>query len=138
MPHISLTALVVRDYDEAIDFYVNKLGFDLREDTRQDEKKRWVVVAPKGSKESGLLLAKAATESQASAIGSQTAGRVGWFLQVEDFEKEHARMRETGVVFEAEPRLEKYGMVAVFQDLYGNRWDLLGPPAATNQESLLQ
>jgi uncharacterized glyoxalase superfamily protein PhnB len=131
MPHIALTALVVRDYDEAISFYVNKLNFELREDTRLDDQKRWVVVTPRSSSSSsptasaGLLLAKASTEVQSSAIGSQTGGCVGWFLRADA--SEYTRMQEAGLMFEQEPRKERYGMVAVFRDLYGNRWDLLGP-----------
>ncbi|WP_418955257.1 VOC family protein [Streptomyces tritici] len=125
MTHLGLVALVVRDYDEAIAFYRDVLGFELREDTRIDDEKRWVVVAPPGARETGLLLARAATEAQAGRVGDQTGGRVGWILNTEDFERDHARMRAAGVVFEEAPRREPYGTVAVFRDLYGNRWDLI-------------
>ncbi|MFI0978324.1 VOC family protein [Streptomyces sp. NPDC021093] len=125
MPHLGLVALVVRDYDEAIAFYTNALGFDLLEDTRIDDEKRWVVVAPPGARETAVLLAKASTPAQEAAIGDQTGGRVGWFLNTDAFGRDYARMRAAGVVFEEEPRHEPYGTVAVFQDLYGNRWDLL-------------
>ncbi|MFC4565787.1 VOC family protein [Nocardiopsis mangrovi] len=126
MPHLGLVALVVRDYDEAIDFYVDRLGFDLREDTVLGDGKRWVVVAPPGSGETALLLARAATPDQADRVGDQTGGRVGLFLNTDDFDRDHARMTAAGVVFEGEPRHESYGTVAVFRDLYGNRWDLIG------------
>ncbi|UQI48338.1 VOC family protein [Streptomyces sp. HU2014] len=127
MNHLGLVAIVVRDYDEAIDFYVNVLGFALVEDTRIDERKRWVVVSPPGAREAGLLLARAANPAQEARIGNQTGGRVGLFLNTDDFARDHARMRAAGVVFEGEPRQEPYGTVAVFQDLYGNRWDLIEP-----------
>ncbi|SMD11343.1 VOC family protein [Kibdelosporangium aridum] len=127
MPHLGLTAIVVRDYDEAIAFYVDSLGFELREDTRLDERKRWVVVAPPGSTESAILLAKAASDEQAARVGDQTGGRVGFFLNTDDFARDHARMVQAGVTFIREPRHEPYGTVAVFVDLYGNRWDLIQP-----------
>ncbi|ARZ68386.1 extradiol dioxygenase [Streptomyces albireticuli] len=130
MNHLGLVAIVVRDYDEAIDFYVNVLGFALVEDTRIDERKRWVVVSPPGAREAGLLLARAANPAQEARIGNQTGGRVGLFLNTDDFARDHARMRAAGVVFEGEPRQEPYGTVAVFQDLYGNRWDLIEPSHA--------
>ncbi|MCK1596141.1 VOC family protein [Bradyrhizobium sp. 159] len=123
--HLSLTAVVVRDYNEAIAFFVDKLGFELREDTRLDEEKRWVVVAPPGSTESGILLAKAANPAQAQAIGNQSGGRVLLFLATDDFDRDYAAFRVRGVKFLEEPRREPYGMVAVFEDLYGNRWDLI-------------
>ncbi len=127
MPHLGLVTLVVRDYDEAIAFYVNALGFDLVEDTRIDTEKRWVVVAPPGARGSAVLLARAADRAQEARIGDQTGGRVGWFLSTETFERDYERMRAAGVVFEEAPRREPYGLVAVFRDLYGNRWDLLQP-----------
>ncbi|MEV4612949.1 VOC family protein [Kitasatospora sp. NPDC049258] len=127
MAHISLTALLVRDYDEAIAFYVDALGFELREDTPRGDGNRWVVVAPRGATESGLLLARATKPEQQARIGDQTGGRVGHFLTTEDFAGDHRRMTAAGVVFLEEPRHEPYGTVAVFQDLYGNRWDLLQP-----------
>jgi catechol 2,3-dioxygenase-like lactoylglutathione lyase family enzyme len=123
--HIGLTALIVRDYDEALAFYVGKLGFELKEDTHLDDNKRWVVVAPPGSIESGLLLAKAADAKQAEAIGNQSGGRVFLFLVTDDFERDHTRFVAHGVTFIREPRIEPYGKVAVFEDLYGNRWDLI-------------
>ncbi|WP_431981150.1 VOC family protein [Streptomyces qinglanensis] len=125
MPHLGLVTLVVRDYDEAIAFYVNAVGFDLREDTRLEDGKRWVVVAPPGARETAVLLARAATPSQEVHVGQQTGGRVGWFLNTEEFDRDYERMCSAGVVFEEPPRHESYGKVAVFQDLYGNRWDLL-------------
>ncbi len=128
MNRIGLVTLVVLDYDEAIAFYVDKLGFDLVEDTVMGSK-RWVVVRPKGA-ETGLLLARAADDDQASRIGDQTGGRVGFFLNTDDFTADHSRMVAAGVRFLEEPRHESYGSVAVFEDLYGNRWDLLGRSAA--------
>jgi catechol 2,3-dioxygenase-like lactoylglutathione lyase family enzyme len=122
--HLSLTAVVVHDYDAAIAFFVGKLGFELREDTRLDEEKRWVVVAPPGSTESGILLAKAANSGQAQAIGNQSGGRVFLFLATDDFNRDYEAFRERGVKFLEEPRREPYGTVAAFEDLYGNRWDL--------------
>jgi catechol 2,3-dioxygenase-like lactoylglutathione lyase family enzyme len=125
---ISLTALVVRDYAEAIDFYVDKLGFELTEDTDQGHGKRWVVVRPAGA-QTGLLLAKAADAHQADRGGDAGGGRVMLFLETDDFERDHGRMQEAGVKFLEAPRREPYGVVAVFQDLYGNRWDLIEPKA---------
>ncbi|MDB5361750.1 MAG: hypothetical protein JWO51_3047 [Rhodospirillales bacterium] len=123
--HIGALALVVRDYDEALAFYVGKLGFTLIEDTVQGPDKRWVLVAPPGSAEARLLLAKAATPDQAARIGDQTGGRVFLFLHTDDFQRDHQRMSAQGVRFLDAPRTESYGTVAVFEDLYGNRWDLL-------------
>jgi catechol 2,3-dioxygenase-like lactoylglutathione lyase family enzyme len=120
------TALVVRDYDEAIDFYCETLNFKLVEDTYQPEQdKRWVVVAPPGSSESTLLLARAATPEQEAFIGNQSGGRVFLFLQTDDFQRDYEAMRAKGVHFEREPKVEPYGTVAVFADLYGNLWDLI-------------
>ena len=127
MPHIALTALVVKDYDLAIDFYVKKLGFRLVEDTDLGAGKRWVVVRPPGAVESGLLLARADGQDQASRVGNQTGGRVFLFLQTEDFERDFDAMTRAGVSFLEAPRREAYGTVAVFEDLYGNRWDLIEP-----------
>jgi len=123
---ISLTALVVADYDEAIAFYVQKLGFTLTSDLPQADGKRWVVVTPPGSA-CGLLLTRAVTDAQAARIGDQTGGRVGLFLSTDDFARDHAAMTAAGVAFLEAPRQEPYATVAVFQDLYGNRWDLLQP-----------
>ncbi|GHF53867.1 MULTISPECIES: VOC family protein [Streptomyces] len=125
MNHLGLVAVVVRDYDEAIAFYRDALGFDLVEDTRIDDTKRWVVVAPPGARETAVLLAKAATDEEQARVGNQTGGRVGWFLNTDAFDRDYARMRAAGVVFEEAPRHEPYGTVAVFRDLYGNRWDLI-------------
>ncbi|MFI9461294.1 VOC family protein [Streptomyces xiamenensis] len=125
MAHLGLTALLVHDYDEAIAFYRDALGFALVEDTALADGKRWVVVAPPGAREAGLLLARAVGAGQRARVGDQTGGRVGWFLNTEDFARDHTRMRAAGVVFEEPPRHEPYGTVAVFRDLYGNRWDLI-------------
>lgn len=125
---IGLVSLVVRDYDEALDFYVGVLGFELFEDTFVPEQdKRWVVVAPPGARESRLLLARAADAEQASRIGNQTGGRVFLFLFTDDFARDHARYRERGVVFVREPAQQPYGTVAVFRDPWGNLWDLIEP-----------
>jgi catechol 2,3-dioxygenase-like lactoylglutathione lyase family enzyme len=123
---IGYVALVVRDYDEALDFYVNTLGFTLIEDSCiESQNKRWVLVAPPGSTESRLLLARAVGEEQASRVGNQTGGRVFLFLHTDDFWRDFRRYCERGVVFVREPKEESYGTVAVFRDLYGNLWDLL-------------
>ncbi|MFI6056567.1 VOC family protein [Streptomyces violascens] len=129
MPHIALITLVVRDYDEAIDFYTRALGFKLAEDTDRGDDSRWVVVRPPGTTGDAvsLLLARAKDETQLASVGAQTGGRVGFFLHTEDFAGDHARMLTAGVRFLEEPRHEPYGSVAVFEDLYGNRWDLLQP-----------
>lgn len=123
---LALTALVVREYDEAIAFYVGKLGFALTRDDDMGSGKRWVVVTPPGS-QAGLLLARAVSEHQTSRIGDQTGGRVGFFLHTDDFQRDHAAMTAAGVKFVEQPRREPYATVAVFEDLYGNRWDLLQP-----------
>ena len=128
MPHIAHLALVVRDYDEALAFYIGKLGFTLVEDSYQPEQdKRWVVVAPPGAPAGGatLLLARAATPEQAAFIGDQAGGRVFLFLRTDDFERDHAAMRAKGIVFVREPVVQPYGKVAAFLDCYGNRWDLI-------------
>lgn len=124
--HLALLSLLVRDYDEALAFYVGKMGFDLVEDSELGAGKRWVVVSP-GSGGSRFLLAKAADERQVAMIGGQGGGRVWLFLHTDDFEGDHARLSAAGVTFLEEPRHEAYGSVAVFEDLYGNRWDLLQP-----------
>lgn len=123
---LALATLVVADYDAAIEFYVGKLGFALARDDDMGSGKRWVVVTPPGS-QSGLLLAKASGPAQAARIGDQTGGRVGFFLHTDDFDRDHAAMTAAGVRFLEEPRREAYATVAVFEDLYGNRWDLLQP-----------
>lgn len=122
---ISYVTLVVRDYDEAIDYYTRVLGFDLVEDTPLTDGKRWVLVAPPGVGGSRLLLARAATPEQSARVGDQTGGRVFLFLHTDDFQQDYRAMRDGGVRFTEEPRHEAYGTVAVFVDLYGNRWDLL-------------
>ncbi len=124
--NLKLTVLVVRDYDEAIAFYVGKLGFELRNDEVAGQAKRWVVVGPPGS-DSGLLLARASDDRQSRAIGNQTGGRVFLFLETDDFARDHALYCARGIAFLEPPRIEPYGTVAVFEDLYGNRWDLIGP-----------
>lgn len=119
-------ALIVSDYDEAIAFYTRKLRFTLVEDTYQPEQdKRWVVVAPPGGAGATLLLARATTPEQAAAIGNQAGGRVFLFLSTDDFWRDYQAMRAEGVRFVREPKQADYGMVAVFEDLYGNRWDLI-------------
>ena len=132
MSHLSLVALVVRDYDAAIRFFVDVLRFELVEDTpsltNDGRPKRWVVVRPAGG-QTGILLAKADAEHQRAVVGQQFAGRVGLFLRVDDFDLTYQRMIDAGVRFVSPPRDEAYGRVAVFMDLEGNRWDLLGPAA---------
>jgi catechol 2,3-dioxygenase-like lactoylglutathione lyase family enzyme len=126
--HLALVALVVRDYDEALDFFVNTLGFVLVEDSFVPEQaKRWVVIAPNGASESRLLLARASNAEQQSRIGSQTGGRVFLFLHTDNFWRDYESYRAKGVIFVREPREEAYGTVAVFKDLYGNLWDLVQP-----------
>jgi catechol 2,3-dioxygenase-like lactoylglutathione lyase family enzyme len=125
--HLGCVALLVRDYDEARDYYTRVLGFDLVEDTLLPDGKRWVLVAPPGARETQLLLAKAASPAQAARIGDQTGGRVFLFLHTDDFWRDYHAFRARGVAFRETPRVEAYGTVAVFEDLYGNRWDLLQP-----------
>jgi catechol 2,3-dioxygenase-like lactoylglutathione lyase family enzyme len=125
MSHLGLVSVVVRDYDEAIEFYVDQLGFEVVGDTPLGDGKRWVVVAPPGASETSLLLARAATDDERARIGDQTGGRVFLFLYTEDFGRDHQRMRAAGVRFVEPPRDEPYGTVAVFEDLYRNRWDLI-------------
>ena len=125
-------ALVVRDYDEAIRFYTEKLQFTLIEDTYQPEQdKRWVLIAPPGSDGSALLLARASTPEQERVVGNQTGGRVFLFLRTDDFWRDYHRMIAAGVAFVRAPKVESYGTVAVFEDLYGNQWDLLELSPAT-------
>lgn len=134
MQCISLTALVVADYDEALRFFVGKLGFELIEDTYIPEQdKRWVVVAPAGSKEGRLLLARAANDAQGSRVGNQTGGRVFLFLSTTDFWRDFQSFVDNGVEFVRQPRNEPYGTVAVFKDLYGNLWDLIQHHPAPTQ-----
>ena len=122
---IGAISLIVRDYDEAISFYTKKLRFNLLEDTDLGSGKRWVLVSPPGSGKTCLLLAKAATPRQENCIGDQTGGRVFLFLHTDDFWRDYREMKEGGVKFVEEPRVESYGTVVVFDDLYGNKWDLL-------------
>src|SRR5215475_10506414 len=126
---IGYVSLVVRDYDEAIVFFTQSLGFDLIEDTpskdRQGRDKRWVLVAPRGSAGTQVLLAKASNEEEVYRIGNQTGGRVSLFLHTDDFWRDYKAMKDKGVKFVREPKEEEYGMVTVFEDLYGNKWDLL-------------
>lgn len=126
---VALFTIVVADYDEAISFYTGKLGFQLLEDTQLSEEKRWVRVAPQGSNGSAILLAKAASALQKSAVGNQTGGRVGFFLHTDDFERDYNRLLENGVDVIRLPETHSYGRVAVFADLYGNLWDLVEPSA---------
>ena len=127
---IATITYVVNDYDAAIEFFVGKLGFELIEDTCRDEEqpgKRWEVVKPRGSAGCSLLLAKAVDENQMAAVGNQTGGRVFLFLNTDDFWRDYEAMRDKGVAFQEHPREETYGTVAVFVDLYGNKWDLIEP-----------
>ncbi len=124
---IAHVALLVKDYDEAIDFYVNKLDFVLLEDTKLSETKRWVIVAPAGAAGCSLLLAKAADEKQAASVGNQTGGRVFLFLFTDDFKRDYRKLKERSINFIRPPQEFDYGTVAVFEDLYGNLWDLLQP-----------
>jgi len=136
MIFLQLVAIVVHDYDPAIRFFVDILGFELVEDspsvTTDGRPKRWVVVRPPGA-QTGILLARADGERQAAVVGEQHAGRVGFFLRVEDFAAHYERMVAAGVEFARPPRLEAYGQVAVFLDIAGNRWDLIGPSAKEMQ-----
>ena len=120
-------AIVVNDYDEAIKFYTEKLQFELIEDTRLSEKKRWVLVRPKGSDGCCLLLAKATNEEQASRVGNQTGGRVFLFLHTDNFERDFQNLLDNQIEIVRQPLKEEYGTVAVFKDLYGNLWDMIGP-----------
>jgi len=124
---ISAVSVIVPDYDAAISFYVDRLGFDLIEDTPQSPTRRWVLVAPPNSRETRLLLAKADGPEQANHIGNQTGGRVFLFLSTDDFNRDHRRYLAAGVQFLEEPRQEPYGTVAVFSDPFGNKWDLIEP-----------
>ena len=124
---IALVSLLVPDYDAGIAFYRDGLGFDLVEDVALEPGKRWVVVRPKGATEGGLLLAVAEGDRQRAAIGNQAGGRVGFFLHTDDFHRDHAAFRAAGVRFLEAPRQEPYGTVAVFEDAFGNLWDLLEP-----------
>jgi catechol 2,3-dioxygenase-like lactoylglutathione lyase family enzyme len=130
MAHIAAFSLLVRDYDEAIAFYVGKLGFELSGDADRGGGKRWVRVTPRGGQTS-LLLARAVTDEQRAAVGNQSGGRVWLFLETEDFDRDHAAFLTAGVHFRETPRREEYGVVAVFEDLYGNAGDLIEPAGET-------
>jgi catechol 2,3-dioxygenase-like lactoylglutathione lyase family enzyme len=127
MQTLGYVALVVRDYDEAVKFFTESLGFHVIEDTVQGQGKRWILVAPPNSRGTSLLLAQASTPEQASRIGNQTGGRVFLFLHTDDFWRDYGQMTACGIKFRETPRDEPYGTVAVFEDLYGNQWDLLEP-----------
>ena len=124
---IAHITLIVKDYDDAIEFFTQKLDFQLIEDTKIDEKKRWVMVAPPGAKECALLIAKASNKRQAGSIGNQTGGRVGFFLFTDDFRRDFNKMTDRKINFVRPPAEFNYGTVAVFKDLYGNMWDLIEP-----------
>lgn len=124
---LARVALLVREYDEALDWFTGVLGFTCLEDSPREAGKRWVVVAPPGAKEAALLLARAATEAQAAHVGRQGGGRVWLFLHTDDFNRDYAALRGRGVEFLEVPRVEPYGTVVVFEDLYGNKWDLIEP-----------
>jgi len=126
---IATVAIVVRDYDAAIEFYCRKLGFELVADTDMGDGKRWVLVAPKGGRGARLLLAQAVGDEQTAAIGNQAGGRVGFFLETDDFARDFAAFTAAGVRFLEAPRHEAYGSVAVFEDVCGNKWDLIEPKA---------
>lgn len=127
MPSLGAITFLVHEYDEAIAFFTRALGFSLTEDTDMGNGKRWVTVAPRGSDGTRLLLARAVTDEQRAHVGKQGGGRVFLFLHTDDFAGDHARMSEYGVRFREEPRHESYGSVVVFDDLYGNGWDLIQP-----------
>jgi quinol monooxygenase YgiN/catechol 2,3-dioxygenase-like lactoylglutathione lyase family enzyme len=122
--HISL---IVNDYDKAIDFYTQKLDFNLIEDTKLSENKRWVLISPKGNSDFSLLIAKASNEIQKATVGNQSGGRVFLFMNTDDFDRDYNRFKKKGIEFVREPKTEPYGKVAVFRDLYGNLWDLIEP-----------
>jgi catechol 2,3-dioxygenase-like lactoylglutathione lyase family enzyme len=129
--HLAAVALLVGDYDEAIAYYTSKLGFELLEDTdlsATQPGKRWVRVRPRGATETSFLLARAVSTEQQAAVGNQSGGRVFLFLSTDDFERDYAQMSDAGVKWVRPPTVEAYGKVAVFEDLYGNQWDLIGPP----------
>ncbi|HMU46143.1 MAG TPA: VOC family protein [Chitinophagaceae bacterium] len=124
---LAYITIVVKDYDEAIDFYTQKLFFRLIEDIRLNEEKRWVLISPPGDNSCYILLAKATNEKQIASIGNQTGGRVAFFLHTDNFQEDFNRLRQNQIHFVREPQEEDYGIVAVFEDLYGNLWDLIQP-----------
>ena len=135
--HLGLIALVVPDYDLAIAHYCGDLGFELVEDTRLSEHKRWVVVRPSPLAQTAILLAKAANPEQSAAIGQQTGGRVSFFLYTDDFSRDHAAFQKAGLEFTQNPRIEPYGTVAVFRDKFGNLWDLIEPSGPSESPAIL-
>jgi len=131
--HIAHIALLVDDYDQAIEYYTSKLKFRLIEDTRLSESKRWVLVGPEGDGSCNLLLAKAASSEQRTRIGNQTGGRVFLFLHTDDFDRDYMNLLKNNIRIVREPMVEPYGKVAVFEDVYGNLWDLVGPSEADTE-----
>ena len=125
--HLVAFALLVREYDEAIEFFTRRLGFRLLEDDTRTPTRRWVRIAPPGDHDTGLLLARAATPQQLAAVGNQSGGRVLFFLHTDNFDRDYPAMKSKGIEFTEEPRDEEYGRVVVFRDLYGNKWDLIQP-----------
>jgi catechol 2,3-dioxygenase-like lactoylglutathione lyase family enzyme len=125
--HLAAVAFLVHEYDQAIAYFTRSLGFRLVEDTRLSDTKRWVIVSPGSAGGTSLLLARAADDAQRACVGRQGGGRVAFFLHTHDFDRDHARLLAAGVDFLEPPRRETYGTVAVFRDLYGNKWDLIGP-----------
>ena len=125
MSHLGMITIVVDNYDDAIEYYTAALGFDLIEDTKMSETKRWVVIAPDRNAGAQLLIAEATSDGQRAAIGNQTGGRVGFFLYTDDFDRDYARMQQHNVAFTEEPRHEEFGKVIVFADKYGNKWDFI-------------
>ena len=125
MSHLGMITIVVDNYDDAIEYYTTALGFDLIEDTKMSETKRWVVIAPDRNAGAQLLIAEATSDDQRAAIGNQTGGRVGFFLYTDNFDRDYARMQEHNVAFTEEPRHEEFGKVIVFADKYGNKWDFI-------------
>ena len=134
MSYLGGATLVVDDYDRAISYFVDTLGFKLIEDTQMGDGKRWVVIAPEIGKGATLLLAKATNDSQRAAIGNQTGGRVSYFLYTQNFDQDYLRFSNKGVQFLAQPRMEEYGKVVVFTDLYGNKWDFIEKPSEAISE----
>lgn len=125
--NLAAVTIVVKDYDEALAFFIDKLSFRLVEDTKLSDEKRWVLITPQGSGNCCILLAKAANDQQAKAIGNQTGGRVAFFLHTDNFQRDFEKLRQNKIHIVRQPEVQPYGMVAVFEDLYGNHWDLIQP-----------